>query len=123
MSAALCDNYFNTHIAGKKYFSFDDDMRLCALNTAKTDLAACGVGGITENSPEILRSALYEQTLFVLCRQDEHVSDTKEIVSETIDGIGSYRYTPNLCPAFISPRAFALIEAYFKTGKFRLARG
>ena len=123
MSVKLCDNYFNNHIAKQKYFSFDDETRACAVNTATVDLAACGVGTITSGSPQMLRNALFEQTLFVLCRKEDYASNEKEIVSESIEGIGSYHYTPDKCPAFISPRAFALIEAYFRTRNCSIQRG
>lgn len=123
MLFSLCDNYFSSHIAKQKYFSFDDNTRMSALSTAKTDLAACGVGNITENSPEMLRTALYEQTYFVLCRQDDYGTHDQEIVSESIDGVGSYHYSSTKCPAFISPRTFALVEAYFRIGKINLKRG
>lgn len=123
MSVISCDNYFSNHIARQKYFSFDDELRSCAINTARTDLAACGIGSISEKSPEMLKTALYEQTLFVLCRQDDYATEEKEVISESIEGVGSCRYTSNKCPAFISPRAFALIEAYKRTGTIHLNRG
>ncbi|MBQ4314454.1 MAG: hypothetical protein IJW08_05165 [Lentisphaeria bacterium] len=123
MLSTMCDAYFENHIAKNKYFSFDGNIRCCAIKTAATDLASCGVGGISSNSPEILRTALFEQTIFVLCHQEDYAAKEKEIVSESIDGIGSCRYTPSGCPAHISPRAFALVNAFFRTGQNRLTRG
>jgi hypothetical protein len=118
-----CKNYFSDHIAKDKFFSFSDDEQCAAIKTAATDLATCGVTGITRNSPEMLRFALFEQTIFILCRKDEYVNPARELVSESIDGVGSCRYLPNGCPPNISLRAYNLIEAFFRMRSTHFVRG
>ena len=118
-----CDQYFSTHIAGEKYFSFSDTERTAALKTAATDLATCGVAGVTENSPEMLRFALFEQTIYVLCRKDDYANSARELLSESIDGVGACRYSPNGCPPNMSLRAYNLIEAFFRMRRPHFVRG
>ena len=118
-----CRNYFSNHIAKEKFFSFSDDEHSAALQTAATDLATCGVTGITENSPDMLKFALFEQAVFVLCRKDEYTSPARELVSESIDGVGSCRYSSNGCPPNMSLRAYNLIEAFFRMRRTHFVRG
>ena len=117
-----CKNYFSNHIAKEKFFSFSDDERSAALKTAATDLATCGVTGITANSPEMLRFALFEQTIFILCRKDDYIS-ARELLSESIDGVGSCHYSSNGCPPNVSLRAYNLIEAFFRMRRPHFVRG
>ena len=123
MNIQTCDEYFITHIAADEYFSFDEDIRCRALKTAASDLAACGAASIRNDSPELLKNALCEQTLFVLCRKDKYTENERELVSESIDGVGSCRYSPSGCPAHISVRAYALVDAFFRIRNIRLTRG
>ena len=123
MTIQSCDQYFTTHIAGDEYFVHDEETRKRAMKTAETDLASCGADNITENSPEMLRSALFEQTLFVLKRKDKYSESEREVASESVEGVGSCRYTPSGCPVHISIRAYALVDAFFRVKKFYLARG
>ena len=118
-----CKNYFSNHIAKEKFLSFSDDEQRAALRTAATDLATCGVTGITANSPEMLRFALFEQALFILCRKDDYVNSNKELLSESIDGVGSCRYSDGSCPPNVSLRAYNLIEAFFRMRRPHLVRG
>ena len=122
MTIQTCDEYFTDHIAKDRYFSYGEDLRRCALKTAQTDLAAYGADGITENSSELLRKALFEQTLFVLCRKDDYVSGERELISESIDGVGACRYAESTCPAHISVRAYALLKTYFSKRSLRISR-
>ena len=123
MTIQSCDEYFTDHIAKDRYFSNGEDLRRCALKTAQTDLESCGVGKITENSCELLRKALFEQTLFVLCRKDDYTSNERELISESIEGVGACRYAESTCPAHISVRAYALCQSYISGNRsLRISR-
>ena len=123
MTIQSCDEYFTDHIAKDRYFSNGEDLRRCALKTAQTDLESCGVGKITENSCELLRKALFEQTLFVLCRKDDYTSNERELISESIAGVGACRYAESTCPAHISVRAYALCQSYISGNRsLRISR-
>ena len=123
MNIQICDEYFTKHIASDEYFSYDEDIRRRALEPASTDLASCGAPDIADNSHELLKTALCEQTLFVLCRKNKYTENEKELVSESIDGVGSCHYTPSGCPAHISIRAYALVDTFFRVRNIRLTRG
>ena len=123
MRIESCDKYFTKHIAGEQYFQYEKDDREKALNTAATDLASCGAVCIKEESPELLKSALCEQTLFVLSRKDSYTGNEREVISESIDGVGSCHYTSSGCPAHISVKAYALVDAYYRVKSYYLSRG
>ena len=119
----LCDDYYLHHIAGAKYFAFDIAERTAALNSAKTDLASCGAAGIDEKAPDVLKAALFEQVLYILVNKESYTGKAREVVSESIDGVGSCRYAESDAPAYISPRAFALVKAFFSVGSIHISRG
>ena len=123
MTIESCDKYFTKHIAGDQYFRHEKEEREKALNTAVTDLASCGAGHIKEESPELLKSALCEQTLFVLSRKDSYTGNEREVISESIDGVGSCHYTSSGCPAHISVKTYALVDAYYRIKNYYLSRG
>ena len=110
-----CDNYFSCHAYKDKYYASSDEERANAINTARIDLASCGVQLTGENDPEILLAALFEQTLFVLVSSGgNETTEKRRLLSESIEGIGSCHYMPGKAPGYISEKAFQLVDSFYR---------
>lgn len=101
------DAFFNHHLLSVEYFAFDEELRLSALRMAECDIAAeLGHAPDADNPLEL--SAVCEQSVFLLRNRGDDRSS--QIVSESVDGVGSRSYQASDLPG-IAPRARRYLRA------------
>ncbi len=110
----LVEEYSQTHVSSEIWSNLDEKVKLAVVAGAKLDIA-----GMLENSSDIeldnnlIRYAIYEQAIFLAEKYKLDVKKGPQIISESIDGVGSVSYKHSE-ETYYSNRAQKLIEQYQK---------
>jgi len=110
------DEFFAVHPEADFWLNLSVDRRRGALRAAWLDIVGLTPGGDPDcDGRELVKAALFEQAAFVARRHPEPPTRRRELVQESVDGLGSRKW--QLASADRSgefaPRALALLRAAY----------
>lgn len=125
ISDTTLQNYFNRHLLAPALNAFSAAERSAACFTADLDVAAVFGRSVNDGDDALLCAAVAEQTIHLLLHRDSlSPAETQtDMVSETIDGIGSRSYRVSRRePELLCERAKTLLSGAMTT-QLSLKRG
>jgi len=115
------DEYFERHLKSKFWSGLDAETRAAAVNCAVLDVKSRLNSDDLDETDIFVYCAVFEQAVY-LAEYFDAVNAPSALVSESVTGVGSRRYSsPNSASVTLAPRAAAFLERYGCGG--RISRG
>ena len=111
ISIETAEKYFNEHLLGEFFLESGSALSHAALRMAENDVRT-RLDTLPEEQDADYIAAVCEQAVFLLMHKDHLISDAKNVVSETIEGLGSFTYSGN--EKIFAPRTEIFIESINK---------
>ena len=108
ISIETAEKYFNEHLLGEFFLESGSALSHAALRMAENDVRT-RLDTLPEEQDADYIAAVCEQAVFLLMHKDHLISDAKNVVSETIEGLGSFTYSGN--EKIFAPRTEIFIES------------
>ena len=108
MEIETINAFFNDHLLKVEYFKFDSAAREAALRMAERDVAA-ELGRRPGADDYLEVAAVGEQTIYLL--RNPAQDDSRRIVAERVEGVGSRSYEHSGGLPGIAPRARRYLRA------------
>ncbi|MBR1952892.1 MAG: hypothetical protein IKC05_08230 [Lentisphaeria bacterium] len=108
ISIETAEKYFNEHLLGEFFLESGSALSLAALRMAENDVRT-RLDILPDGQDADYIAAVCEQAVFLLMHKDHLISEAKNVVSETIEGLGSFTYAGN--EKIFAPRTEIFIES------------
>ena len=105
------EKYFNEHLLGEFFLESGHALSCAALGMAENDIRT-QLDILPDEQDADYIAAVCEQAVFLLMHKDDLISGAKNVISETIEGLGSFTYAGN--EKIFAPRAEIFIESINK---------
>ncbi len=117
----FADSYLAVHPMAARWHTLDSSAQQGALALAAEDIAAYLGGSASNLTNRLQMAAVCEQALYLI---REAAKPDSEIVSETVEGLGTRTYRNSTeSKSFISGRALALLEPQLRRHLGKISRG
>ena len=111
ISIETAEKYFNEHLLGEFFLESGSALSLAALRMAENDVRT-RLDVLPDEQESDYIAAVCEQAVFLLMHKDHLIPGDKNVVSETIEGLGSFTYAGN--EKIFAPRTEIFIESINK---------
>ena len=108
ISIGTAEKYFNEHLLGEFFLESGSMLSLAALRMAENDVKARLDMSPDEQDADYI-AAVCEQAVFLLMHKDDLIPEARNVVSETIEGLGSFTYAGN--EKIFAPRTEIFIDS------------
>ena len=117
--------YFNEHLLGEFFLESGSALSLAALRMAENDVRT-RLDVLPDEQESDYIAAVCEQAVFLLMHKDQLIGKAGNVISETIEGLGSFTYSGN--ERIFAPRTEIFIESINKrcraaASKINITRG
>ena len=111
ISIETAGKYFNEHLLGEFFLECGGTLSNSALRMAENDVRT-RLEILPDEQDADYVAAVCEQAVFLLMHKDQLIGKAGNVISETIEGLGSFTYSGN--ERIFAPRTEIFIESIKK---------